>query len=240
MALTIKGVDYAWGTPPYDALKQNGYRFAMRYVSHDPGKDLKELEKRELHRRGIATGLVFESTSGRALSGNAAGREDAKFAAARATSLGLSGIPIYFAVDFDATDAQKPAIANYLKGCASVLGKDHVGVYGGYHVVKYMHDHGVCDWLWQTYAWSGGLVHPATHIFQWKNGVRIGGLSCDLNKASAEGLRSLRGASDPHAAARRKRIRHWRGEVTQRKGAIARLRGQIQKLRAKIKKARAR
>lgn len=177
----MKGVDYAWGPKPYDAFKQQGIRFAMRYISHDNSKDLSYAEKRELHKRGIGVGLVFESTANRALSGFANGAVDAKYAAARASLLGMKDVPIYFAVDFDATDRQKPLIREYLRGCASVLGRNRVGVYGGYWVVKDCYEHRACDWFWQTYAWSGGMVHPATHIYQYHNGVRINGLSVDLN-----------------------------------------------------------
>jgi len=47
-----------------------------------------------------------------------------------------------------------------------------------------MHDRNVCRWFWQTYAWSGGQVHPATHILQYSNGHRLGGVDCDYNKAT--------------------------------------------------------
>jgi hypothetical protein len=176
------GLDYAWGKPPYDELKHQGFKFAMRYVSHDPGKDLTLAEKNELWKRGISVGLVFESTSGRARAGSRAGIQDAQHAQASAVHLGLPTIPIYFAVDFDATDVDKPFIASYLGGATKVLGHDRVGVYGGYYVIKYMADQRVCKYFWQTYAWSGGRVHPAAHILQYKNGVRIGGLSCDLDR----------------------------------------------------------
>ena len=181
--LEIFGVDYAWGKVPYDALKRAGVKYALRYISHDFAKDLDTVELRELDKRGIQVGLVFESTANRALGGAAAGRLDATFSKARCRALGLNDIPVFFACDWDATDAQKPTIAAYLRGAAAVMGKSRVGVYGSYYVVKHMVEHDVCDWFWQTYAWSGGLVHNQAHILQYSNGHNIGGLSLDYNKA---------------------------------------------------------
>jgi glycoside hydrolase-like protein len=177
------GIDYAWGTPPYDEFVKQGIVFVMRYISHDTNKDLSDEELTELWKRGIGVGVVFETTATRPLNGYNAGVQDAQLALARCDALGLKDIPVYFAADFDATDRQKPTIGSYLQGAASVLGKNRVGVYGGYYVVKYMSDTSACSWFWQTYAWSGGLVHPSAHILQWKNGVKIGGLSCDLDKS---------------------------------------------------------
>lgn len=181
--LTIFGVDYAWGNKPYSSLKAAGVKFAMRYISHDLTKDLLAGELIELHKHGIKVGLVFESGGKRALGGYLAGVQDAGYAKNRTQSLGLGSIPVFFAVDWDATDAQKPAIASYLRGAATILGKHRVGVYGSYHVVRYAAHEGVCDWFWQTYAWSGGLIHGAVHLLQYRNAQSINGLSVDFNKA---------------------------------------------------------
>jgi hypothetical protein len=208
VALNVPGIDYAWGTKPYDTFKAQGFKFAMRYLSHDAGKDLSAAERDALWKRGIKVGLVWESTAGRALQGFDAGLADAEFAKQRCNALGLKDIPVYFAVDFDATEAQKPVIAKYLLGAVKALGHTRVGVYGGYYVVKYMHDHAVCRWFWQTYAWSGGHVHAHAHVYQHKNGVSVGGLSCDLNKASKAGLESMRGPGGPDP-----RLKKWRREL---------------------------
>ena len=179
----MQGVDYAWGTPPFDEFVKQGFSFAMRYISLDPKKDLTSEELTELWRRGIGVGLVFETTANRALNGYNAGVQDGELSLKRCNDLGLPTSPVYFAVDFDATDAQKPTIVSYLAGAASVLGKARVGVYGDYYVVDYVYKNKGASWFWQTYAWSGGLEHPQAHILQWKNGETVGGLSCDLDKS---------------------------------------------------------
>jgi hypothetical protein len=185
--LDIFGVDYAWGKVPYDALKKAGVRFVLRYISHDAGKDLSLVELKALHKRGIKVGLVFETTAQRALSGYSGGQSDATYAKQRCHALGLDDIPVFFACDWDATDAQKPDIAKYLGGAVSVLGHARVGVYGSYYVVKYMVNMKACDWFWQTYAWSGGLIHPDAHVLQYSNGHSIGGLSLDFDHARSLG-----------------------------------------------------
>jgi hypothetical protein len=186
--LTIMGVDYAKTSKDYDALKAKGIKFAMRYISHDPGKDLTLAEKKELHKRDIKIGVVFETKAQRAIDGHAAGAADGAFADERVKKLGLAGIPIYFAVDWDVADAQKTKVATYLKGVESVIGKTRTGVYGGYGIVKYVVEHDVCSWFWQTYAWSGGHIHPSVHIHQYHNDATIGTMSVDLNHGSTTGF----------------------------------------------------
>jgi hypothetical protein len=211
--LTVPGVDYAWANKNYDALKAAGVKFVMRYISHDASKDLTLGEKRELHRRGIKVGVVFEARANRALGGHSAGVSDATYSEARVKALGLPGIPVYFGVDWDVTDAQKPAVADYLAGAASVIGKSRTGVYGGYWVVKYMVEHGVCSWFWQTYAWSGGHIHPEAHIHQFKNGDTIGGMSVDRNHGSTAGF-GARGPGAVDDVAASEELKRWKEFAT--------------------------
>jgi hypothetical protein len=183
-----EGVDYSQHTANAHALRAAGMTFAMRYLSHDDGKNLHQDEARLLSGAGIDVGVVWETTANRALSGRAGGAQDARDAAAQARACGMpAGRPIYFAVDFDANDQQKPAIADYLRGAASVLGGvDRVGVYGGYWVVKYCFEHGVARYAWQTFAWSGGHRHPQAQLYQHRNGVHVAGMEVDLDTAFAD------------------------------------------------------
>jgi len=183
-----EGADYSQRTADAHALRKAGMTFAMRYLSHDDGKNLHQEEARLLSSAGIDVGVVWETTANRALSGHAGGVQDAHQAAAQAKACGMpDGRPIYFAVDFDANDQQKPAIADYLRGAASVLGGvDRVGVYGGYWVVKYCFEHGVVKYGWQTLAWSGGHRHPQAQLYQHQNGVHRGGMEVDLDTAFSD------------------------------------------------------
>ena len=211
--MTIPGVDYAWQRPAPDGLKKAGHRFAMRYLSHDPSKNLTGAERDALWAQGIAVGLVWESTANRALAGAAAGAQDARDASQQAFALGLQDIPVYFAADWDVTPAQKPKVAAYLQGAVSELGKNRVGVYGGYWVIKYIAEKKTCAWFWQTYAWSGGNVHPEAHIYQHKNGVQLAGGNVDLNKASTVGLGSLRGPKAVPSGLDAKTKRRYRDRI---------------------------
>lgn len=184
MKLTIPGVDFAWGAVNGAALKAAGQKFGISYISHDStGKNLSPLELHDLWAEGLFAGLVFEDTAKRALGGFKAGVEDATFAKARADAL-KPGMPVAFGVDFDVTPAQKAAVLDYLRGAVSVLGKARTGVYADYWVVKYLVENGdVCGFYWQTYAWSGGLVHERACVLQYSNGHTVGGLSVDFNHA---------------------------------------------------------
>ncbi|MFC5184361.1 glycoside hydrolase domain-containing protein [Actinomadura harenae] len=182
--MSVFGVDYAWGRPGPNALKAAGAKFAARYVSHDAtGKNLTHNEAAQLSAAGIALVVVWESTASRALDGHAAGVADATAADQQARACGMpKDRPIYFAVDFDATPGQQAAINAYLDGAASVIGRDRVGVYGGYYVVKRAFDGGHVRWGWQTYAWSGGQWDKRAQLQQYSNDHVVGGVGLDYDR----------------------------------------------------------
>jgi hypothetical protein len=181
----VFGVDYAWGRPGATALKNAGVKFVCRYLSHDTtGKNLTAAEAKQLTAAGIWIVVVWESTANRALSGHAAGVADAKAARQQAAACGMpAGRPIYFAVDFDANAAQQAAINSYLDGAASVLGRDRVGLYAGYYVVKRAFDAKKITWGWQTYAWSGGHWDKRAQIQQYSNNHKINGVGVDYDRS---------------------------------------------------------
>jgi len=181
----IPGVDYAWSRPGGAALKAAGKKFACRYLSRDPSKNLTRAEADDLAAHGVSCVVVWETTARRPLDGRTAGATDATAAAVQAKAAGMpAGRPVYFAVDFDATEAQQPVIDAYLDGAASVLGRARVGIYGGYYPVKRALDAGKATWAWQTAAWSGGNRDPRAVIRQGGR-TRINGADCDLNTATA-------------------------------------------------------
>lgn len=176
--MVTEGVDYSWARPGGSILKAAGRHFAVRYLYPDGqgGKGLDASELADLTNNGVEVPVVYESYDRRATEGREAGKADAKTAQAQLEALGLpSGMPIYFAVDYDAPESDQAVIDEYLRGCADVIGVDRVGVYAGYWVVKRCHENGTAKWLWQTYAWSGGNVHPENHLYQYRNGQFING-----------------------------------------------------------------
>jgi hypothetical protein len=107
-------------------------------------------------------------------------------AATRADDLGIDGIPLYFACDWDATEADQTAINAYMDGVISVIGKARAGMYAGYYPLKRAWDAGKLSYGWQTYAWSGGLWDTRAQLRQVQNDVTVCGVSADWDEAHAK------------------------------------------------------
>jgi hypothetical protein len=168
-------------------LKSAGKQFVVRYITV-PGpqnKGISQAEFDELHEAGIETLVVYEGAAGDMKKGHAQGVADAKTAQANLKAIvGLDDhLPVYFGCDWDATPADQTAINAYLDGAASVIGRDRVGIYGGYYPVKRAKDAKKATWFWQTYAWSGGQVLPGIHLYQYKNNVSLGSGTVDYCRA---------------------------------------------------------
>jgi len=185
------GVDYAFAPhPSTSALKGAGVKFVMRYISNTPandtnGKNLISSELKTLRGAGISVGVVVEYYAKRMMEGHAQGVADAKHADSVVKALGMAGLPIYFAADWDATPGDQTGINNYLDGAASVIGRNRTGVYGSYYVVKRAFDAKKVAYGWQTYAWSGGQWESRAQLRQYQNGWSLGGASvdkCDARK----------------------------------------------------------
>lgn len=186
--MPLLGLDFAGGRPGGAAIAAAGYGFVIRYLSAGgpslPGKLLIKSEYDDLVTHGIAVAVNWETTASRMLDGYAAGVNDARTADQTLRTVGHpDNLPIYFSCDIDATPDDQVAIDNYLRGCASVIGIDRVGVYGGYWVIKRCLDNGTAKWAWQAQAWSGGNRDPRAHIFQHARYVTVNGVQCDLNEA---------------------------------------------------------
>lgn len=186
--MTVRGVDYSSGRPSHAALKAAGVSFVCRYVGstvHGTGRSAKWLtpaEAASLHADGLDVVVVFETVAQRAEAGEKGGVGDAHTAVADLAYCGLpADLPVYFAVDYDATVG--PNITGYFRGVASVLGLKRVGAYGGYKVVKALFDKGLITYGWQTYAWSGGEWDARAQIQQYANGQKIDGSSVDYDRA---------------------------------------------------------
>jgi len=181
MAQWVEGLDYAWIHVPIPAMRQYGAKFVCRYLSNDSNKNLSIREAKDLSDANIWMVVVRETTANRATAGYDAGAIDARQALMQARTIGMpKDRPIYFAVDFDAAG---PEVLEYFKGIASQMPVSQIGIYGGLRSVRYLHSKGRVKWVWQTYAWSGGLWHSTTHIRQYKNDIKVGGIDCDADRA---------------------------------------------------------
>jgi hypothetical protein len=155
-------LDYAWERPSPAAIRNAGFSGVMRYISHDPSKDLTQSEAAALRAAGLAIALVWETSATRAGEGQAAGRQDGAAAEAAATALGypLDAV-IFYAVDYDTGPT---AVMPYFNGVREVA-HHPVGVYGSCHVVDGLRASGV-PYGWQTAAWSAGVVSAHAHLYQ--------------------------------------------------------------------------
>jgi LysM repeat protein len=167
--MAIEGVDYSWARPGGAKLQANGKTFAVRYL-HSSGKGISNAEIADLRAHSIQIAVVYEAGA-KSFLGRAAGAAQARTAQSLLNGLNLSSsLPIYFAVDWDASEADQAGIDEALRGAADVIGAGRVGLYGGYWPVSRAQAHGTARWLWQTYAWSGGHVAAGIHLYQWSNG----------------------------------------------------------------------
>jgi hypothetical protein len=177
-----RGVDYSYARPAPSAIRADGYTFAVRYLSYEPGKNLSHAEADALMHAGVDVVAVWEAGGFDTLSGYGVGVQDARAAAQEAVADGSpNDRPIYFAIDFDATGNEQGAIDAYFDGVASVIGRARTGAYGGYYPIKRLFDAGKIHYGWQTYAWSGGLWDTRAQLRQVQNDVFVGGGECDAD-----------------------------------------------------------
>jgi hypothetical protein len=203
-----RGLDYAGGDIAGADLTGAGITFVCRYVASGgtelPAKQLTAGEFTDLVNNGIGVVFNWEVDASAALNGASQGTADAQ--AALANVLALPGIPqgyqpvIYFSVDFDATPDNQTPINAYLQAAAAVLGgAAFVGIYGGYWPLSRALDAGVCQWAWQTEAWSGGNIDSRVNIMQ-RNSLgyqTIGGVQADVDEAHTANFGQFTPAAAP-------------------------------------------
>lgn len=190
-------VDFAWTKPTVAQLRSWGAVAAFMYVSSDPSKNASKALISEYAAAGIKSGLFFENTASRALSGYAGGVADAKAYSAQAASYGEpSWAPLIPAVDFDVPDyepnstdpmAKLGPVGQYLKGWCDVIGKNRVVAYGGYWLVTRAIAAGVAFCGVQTIAWSGGQV-DMSHIATLQNGKMLDNGQVDVEVIESTAL----------------------------------------------------
>jgi hypothetical protein len=150
------------------ALKAQGYDFAMRYYSYNASKNLSLGEARALSGAGLRIGVVWETAGTHAgffsrAQGLADGAE--AFRMARETIGQPFGSAIYFAVDYDPTQADLDGpVSNYFTGVRAALfvaneGQPsyRVGVYGSGLCCATLIERDIASlsWLSQSTAFAG-------------------------------------------------------------------------------------
>jgi hypothetical protein len=171
----IRGGDYATARPSPEAMKAAGWKFVCRYlrdlVKANGDKSLSWSEAASLWLAGIDIVSNEETTGEQGLRGMDGGMRDAVQALLAHTDRGgPSGRPIYFSPwDHDPallTASQWATMANYLRGCVSVLGLRRVGLYGGRRMLTWAFDNHLITYGWQAAGWAHGGIEPRAHIIQ--------------------------------------------------------------------------
>lgn len=115
-----------------DTLKANGYQYVGRYLT---GGDFKELREGELERiigGGLSVFLIFEEGYKLSYFTASQGKADAKKASEAASKFHIpEGSVIYFAVDFDALNADVTSnILPYFEAVNNTISPYRTGIYG--------------------------------------------------------------------------------------------------------------
>jgi photosystem II stability/assembly factor-like uncharacterized protein len=160
-------IDYSSGyssTTP-SRLRSSDVGIVIRYVGARKWKSLTRREANALRAAGIDIAAVYETKAGWMLAGRSAGVSAAKTARRAVRACGGPNQPfVWFACDVATKDYSR--VNACLAGAASVLGADHVGIYGSYSVCENALKSGYATKAWQTEAWSNGKVLPQAAIFQ--------------------------------------------------------------------------
>lgn len=191
-------IDFSAGVPSGRSVKAAGYGGAVRYISppREPwmkGKIISRAEVADYEAAGLEQAFVWQHGGANdpdVMRGYAGGKQDAAFAKDALDSLGRSGWPVFFAVDFDISLAQWNAVAvEYFRAAAEVLGVERVGIYGHSRVIAWAAEDGVVADLgggrvlgWQTPAWSHGVRAPEAVLYQGRANVPgPDGIPVDVN-----------------------------------------------------------
>lgn len=190
-----EGVDYSrTGSANWNALaaalKANGKGFVGRYAVNDKsptGRGITADEYQAMRAAGLDVFLYWQTTTNWMLGGWSAGVQGANNAQMNIAAAGMPlDIPVYFACDFDANESQQAAIDECLRGAASVLGFERVGLYAGrWPLIRSMANKSA-RWFCQTSAWSGGVIVPGIHLYQYEYNQWYGGTNCDDVRAYQE------------------------------------------------------
>ncbi|MBR1390482.1 MAG: DUF1906 domain-containing protein [Lachnospiraceae bacterium] len=189
----ISGVDaYSSLANIASTLYSQGYRFAARYYcSNGSAKLMSTSESATLASAGHKRVVVFQNTNNSySYFSSAQGQADASYAVSLATARGqTSGSAIYFAVDFDATEAQINAnIMLYFSAVSSVITAAgyYVGVYGSGMTCRKIRNAGYASysWLAMPTGWAEYSTYTSWNIKQTCS-TTISGVSVDIDSANS-------------------------------------------------------
>lgn len=186
MTMTVggRGVDFSGLRMSGAQLALDGVQFACRYLSPPasvaPNAQWKIIQKAEFDDLRTYLGvdglyLNWEWYAGRCLEGAAAGAQDGAWAYAAARALGYEQ-GRYIIISHDTSARNDLQVAAYIRAfAAQQAGYYRVdAVYSGIDTVQAMRNLGLASFIWQTLAWSRGLISQYANFYQngrqWYNG----------------------------------------------------------------------
>jgi hypothetical protein len=169
--MTYEGIDTAANISASAAkkLKGNGISFVGRYlVPTTMSKSLKADEIKGLRDAGLAILLCWEIGASDVKGGAERGKSDGARAKELALSLGVpAGTAIYFAVDYEAVQAEFPTIEAYIRAAGEACYPYAAGMYCHAALADYLGSKGACKYFWQCCAWSYGRVSAYMSAYQY-------------------------------------------------------------------------
>jgi peptidoglycan hydrolase-like protein with peptidoglycan-binding domain len=183
------GIDCNFDTRPYlSCIQQASWKgqrivFAVRYYSGIRRKDLSRGEAEALSRLGIRCVTVWERRAKDA-NGYPNGFNHGYQAFGLAAQCGQpSGTPIYFAVDYEPSAAERAGVLRYFEGVRDGLNKARqnsqlrydIGVYANRVGLDLCRAQGIVTWFWQS---CSALTASGTNQFRWP-GVALHQVACE-------------------------------------------------------------
>lgn len=177
------------------ALKSGGYTFIGRYLRHLTADEVKLISQ-----SGLYIVSIFEKNPiHREYFTAAQGQKDAAEAVAAAARFGQTpGKPIYFTVDYNASEEDlEKYISPYLQAVKAEFDEDRegkhytLGLYGSGLVLSHFRDIFTYTWLAGASAWWGSKDYTGWSLKQYANGTVIkcgsGTFPIDKDQSNGEG-----------------------------------------------------
>jgi peptidoglycan hydrolase-like protein with peptidoglycan-binding domain len=140
-----------------DCIKAAGMKYVFRYYAQNAAKRLTREEAVALSQAGLQLGVVYEDFNNSIDRFSAAiGKQQVQAAVSQAAAVGQpSGSAIYFAVDFDPSEAQvRGAVTEYFQAVSDALAAAPapyaIGVYGSGLTCRILRDSGLATLTWLT------------------------------------------------------------------------------------------
>lgn len=172
-------LDFATARPTIAQLQAADVTVVCRYVTGG-GKAIGLSELHEYMDNDIGTVFVFENNATDAQGGYSAGVANAAAAVKALKNLGVTGVPIYFAVDQDIVPA---GAVNYFQGINVIIQPAFVGIYGEGALCALLQSEGLATWFWQSESTSfpgNDVTLPITHMLQRFGNSPIPGTDFDV------------------------------------------------------------